>query len=722
MYKISKKNAIKWLKFLLLLVLGIALNLLGNAFANHCLGKLLYLDTIGTMVVAVMGGYFPGIFVALITNVITFIEIPPSVYYVFLNIFIAISTTYFYKKFYYKTRSFRVAYIQYIMLIAFSSSLFATLITFGQGESAPHADGLIDSIVIFFMQNLNLNFYIAHFISNMIINLFDKNICALISFAIFKGTPKKLREEIHDVGWLQKPLTDVQLQKIGKASIRKMSVKTKIIIALSMSCLAVTLVISIMSRMLFINFMEQKYSDEAKGVSRLAASSIEADRVNDYIKLGENAVGYNKTEELLYNVSLVTSNVQYIFVYRVSEDGYTVVFDLDTDELKGEDPGTHVDFDPSVYPYIEKLKAGEEIEPFITDDEKIGYYLTSFSPVYDDNGECICYAGVDISMKDFKEYEKQFIFRLLSLCMGFMVMIIAAGMWFSKYHMIYPINTLVRTTEKFEYDDEESRKHNVESIRELGIHTGDEIENLYYAFLQTMEENMINYTYMQQKSKDLDSVQTKLIMVLADLVENRDASTGDHIKKTSKYTEIVMHKMIEMGYYTDKLTEDFVQSVVKAAPLHDIGKIRVSDAILNKPGKLTDDEFEIMKMHTVYGAEVIDQCISSMASKEYLNEAKNIAAYHHEKWNGKGYPEGLSGEDIPLSARIMAVADVFDALVSKRVYKDAFSFEDAMDIIRKDSGTHFDPKVAEAFIAAADEVREAADYFDIKRIESILNG
>ena len=161
----------------------------------------------------------------------------------------------------------------------------------------------------------------------------------------------------------------------------------------------------------------------------------------------------------------------------------------------------------------------------------------------------------------------------------------------------------------------------------------------------------------------------------------------------------------------DVLTDEYIDSVIKSAPLHDIGKIRISDSILNKPGKLTDEEFEIMKQHTTYGAQVIEQCISTLPGSNFLGEAKNIAKYHHEKWNGKGYPEGLSGEDIPLSARIMAVADVFDALISKRVYKDAFSFDKAMEIIKEDSGTHFDPKVAEAFLAASAQVRETARRF-----------
>ena len=197
-----------------------------------------------------------------------------------------------------------------------------------------------------------------------------------------------------------------------------------------------------------------------------------------------------------------------------------------------------------------------------------------------------------------------------------------------------------------------------------------------------------------------------LIITMADLVESRDQDTGDHIKNTAAYTQIIMDELRREGHYTDLLTDQFVADVVRSAPLHDIGKIRIPDAVLNKPGKLSDDEFALMKKHTVYGGEIIEKTRSASADVSYLNVAKDLATYHHEWWNGRGYPEGLKGGEIPLSARIMAVADVFDALVSRRCYKPGFTFEKSMDIIREESGTHFDPLVAGAFLNASDEVRE----------------
>ena len=174
-----------------------------------------------------------------------------------------------------------------------------------------------------------------------------------------------------------------------------------------------------------------------------------------------------------------------------------------------------------------------------------------------------------------------------------------------------------------------------------------------------------------------------------------------------------MEHMYRLGIYTDQLSEKFRNDVVNSAPLHDVGKIHVSDTLLNKPGRLTDEEYAQMKTHTTAGREIIEKAIQVVGGGDtgYLQEARNLSAYHHERWDGKGYPSGLSGEDIPLSARIMAVADVFDALVSRRSYKEPFSFEKAMSIIKEGAGTQFDPSIVRAFVDASDEVRKVAESF-----------
>lgn len=202
-------------------------------------------------------------------------------------------------------------------------------------------------------------------------------------------------------------------------------------------------------------------------------------------------------------------------------------------------------------------------------------------------------------------------------------------------------------------------------------------------------------------------MQISLINVLADVVESRDESTGGHIKRTSDYVAIIVNRLKKNKKYADILTKQYINNMIVAAPLHDIGKVHIPDAILNKPGRLTEEEFDVMKTHALEGCNIIERAKSQMNNDEYLDVAKEMAAYHHEWWNGKGYPYGKMGEDIPLCARIMAVADVFDALTAKRCYKEAMPLEKAYAIIREEAGTHFDPSVVEAFFDAIDEIEAA---------------
>ncbi len=200
--------------------------------------------------------------------------------------------------------------------------------------------------------------------------------------------------------------------------------------------------------------------------------------------------------------------------------------------------------------------------------------------------------------------------------------------------------------------------------------------------------------------EQVTGMQSGIITLMAEIVESRDDNTGGHIRRTAKYVEDITGELKRQGVYADILTDGYMEDMAAAAPLHDIGKIHIPDNVLNKPGKLTEEEFAVMKTHTTAGEELLTRAKAELGESGYLTTAVEMAAYHHEWWNGKGYPYGISGEEIPLCARIMAVADVFDALTSKRCYKSAMPLEKAYSIIREESGTHFDPAVVEAFFAA----------------------
>jgi len=231
--------------------------------------------------------------------------------------------------------------------------------------------------------------------------------------------------------------------------------------------------------------------------------------------------------------------------------------------------------------------------------------------------------------------------------------------------------------------------------------------------LKDILEERVDYqeNEIKEKNERLIQIQKHIIMSLSALVENRDKDTGLHVFRTSLYVKILAQEAKKRGLYSDIITDEYIDLLEKAAPMHDIGKIVVSDTILKKPGKLTDEEFKEMQKHALEGGRIILDVLGNSESPEYLRIATEITECHHEKWNGQGYPKGLSGEEIPLSARIMALADVFDALVSARCYKKEMTDDEAFGIIEEGIGKHFDPDLARLFISMRDEITEIKDRY-----------
>lgn len=206
---------------------------------------------------------------------------------------------------------------------------------------------------------------------------------------------------------------------------------------------------------------------------------------------------------------------------------------------------------------------------------------------------------------------------------------------------------------------------------------------------------------------ELSHYQDEMIMGFATLVENKDGSTGGHIKRTTKYVQLLAEELRRRGYYKDILNKDYMRNLCMAAPMHDIGKIAVPDMILQKPGKLTEAEFGIIKQHADCGGKIIQDTFGHLCNESYAQMAYDVARFHHEKWNGTGYPEGLKCNEIPLCARIMAIADVFDALSEKRCYREAMPLEKCFEIIEEGSGQHFDPMLVEVFLDIREKVENA---------------
>ena len=203
---------------------------------------------------------------------------------------------------------------------------------------------------------------------------------------------------------------------------------------------------------------------------------------------------------------------------------------------------------------------------------------------------------------------------------------------------------------------------------------------------------------IQRSKLEVIKMQNHTIESLSNLVENRDEDTGEHVRRTRAYVELLAVQLMKNNHFPDILNPRYIRFLKRAAPMHDIGKIVVPDAILKKPGRLTEAEFELMKRHAAEGGRIVHEILDGYEDPQYIQITADIAKHHHEKWDGSGYPDNLKGEDIPLCSRIMAIADVFDALVSPRIYKSPMSYEEAFEIISEGAGVHFDPVIAAEFL------------------------
>ncbi|MBK9446663.1 MAG: two-component system response regulator [Betaproteobacteria bacterium] len=223
------------------------------------------------------------------------------------------------------------------------------------------------------------------------------------------------------------------------------------------------------------------------------------------------------------------------------------------------------------------------------------------------------------------------------------------------------------------------------------------------------DKNVYLETEVSKRTREVEAIQDVTILAMASLAETRDSDTGNHIRRTQFYVKALAEKLQNHPRFSHYLTAHNIAMLYRSAPLHDIGKVGIPDRILLKPGRFEPEEFKIMKRHSALGRDAIEHAERSLGTNvEFLSMAKEIALSHHEKWDGSGYPEGLSGDAIPISARLMAIADVYDSLISRRIYKDGMSHEKATDIILEGKGAHFDPDIVDAFIAIQEEFQAIA--------------
>ncbi len=693
---------------------GVGTNVL-LAFITHKLGLPLYLDTIGTMSVTVLCGSFAGVLTAVLTNLFCSTFNGYALYFSIINVLVALCAAQMLRR---ETKHKVRTIILFLLLISLISGVMGTIFQWYLMDDSQF--GIVSESAEKITSKTGIPFFISTMAANFLLNLIDKTISACIArFSIRFISPEHLKV-IKDSDWKQKPLSKEELKSVNKKGCLY-SLRGKTIITIMMaSVLPVSVMTWIGLKLYFENALET-YTKDAQNATQFVASYIDPDRVRMYYPDGENSVGYLQAAKLLEGIRNNSHSIKHLYVMSVNETNFTYILDPDSEEERGHKPGSLAPFTEDFEPYLPALHAGEETGPIMTHGDS-GRGITVCSPVKEDDGTTAFYVCADVSMESMSEYAVDFVVRTLMILSGFFILALSFGFTFSGYHLVYPIRSITRCANRFinGSGEQDEIDENVRKIRSLNIHTGDELEELYRAICKMESNTAEQLRAIRRYGESFSKMQNGLIVTMADMVENRDSDTGAHVQKTAAYVKIILEGLKKKGYYSEKITPKYIKDVVMSAPLHDVGKINITDTILNKPGRLTDEEFSIMKTHTSSGRVIMDHAISTVEGESYLKEARNMAAYHHERWDGKGYPEGLHGEAIPLSARIMSVADVFDALTSKRVYKPAYTLDKALEIIKEGSGTQFDAKCVEAFMDSLPEVKEILKKYN--GMETEVNG
>ena len=683
------------------IICGIVVNVL-FAYLVNISGIPLYFDTVGTIFASAIGGILPGLVTAVLTNIICSFFNSFSVYYTIISVIVAVGVAHFIKHELHKKKANFIGLWVVISLIAGILGIIFQWALMGgpQFEDVARASQTLSG------GDGRLYFFFSMILS-VCLNLVDKGISLALSLFAMWFIPAEIKLDIRNSKWRQKPLSKSETKEItGQINEGESSLRGRLTHMLILTAVSLTIGLSIINISQYFNDKKDEYKTNAINAAVFAASVVDPSKVDIYLSNGEAAPGYLETKAEFTRIRDSIPGVKYLYLVKVRQEGCLFIIDLDAENEPAYETGELVGFEEAFVPYLPSLFAGEDIEP-IESNDRFGWVISSYCPVRNSDGITVAYVGADASLSYASEYVGMYALKTILVFSGFFSLILGYGLWVSEYHMIYPIGSMAKAISDFTIgeNDQAALDEKVRKLRSLDIHTNNEIEKLYTSICKMASETTEQMRSVRYLAESSDKMQNGLIITMADLVENRDSDTGAHIAKTAEYVKIISESLKKKGYYSEKLTTKFMADIVKSAPLHDVGKISIPDNVLNKPGKLDDAEYEIMKSHTVYGREIIEKVINTVNGENYLKEARNMAAYHHERWDGKGYPEKLHGQVIPLAARIMAVADVFDALTSPRVYKPAFSIEKALEIINDGSGKMFDPKVVEAFMDALPEIK-----------------
>ena len=703
----TKKNYSSY-DLTVLIILSVFINVVLSALVSKY-SLPLYLDTIGTIFVAILGGGLPGIITGMTTSLIVNIIVPGYLYFSIINVILALLTSWFA---HYSKRSIFIRVIAYILL----SSAICSFLGMGIQQLIPGLPTIsnLEEVSRLIYSGEGRGYYASLIFVSFFLNIVDKGVSLLVALILYKLLPESFRKNISNYGWKQKPISYEEIRQYRKKAGRK-TVLNKVSILLFVAIILLSFILVSISIAFYYEDCKEEYTNEVYAVVENAASVVDGDQISEYIKWGRKATGYRDTEKILNMLLDTTQGVVKLSVFIAENNGYMYIFQ----EAK---PGVEIIENGKVMPYMEQYTDyvqyfidGKIVDGLIYSEDR-SVFSASY-PIRNSDGDVVAYVIGDVYMTFLSEYARDYLLKTFLCFSGFIVLIMVMGFNHAGYNLVFPINSITNASSLFleSHGNQKALDENVKKTRAIAVRTDDEIEALYLALCK-MESEMAEYVRdLRHYSEVTKKMQNGLIITLAGIVENRGVSSSSHVQNTAAYVHIILNGLRKKGYYPEKISDEFMEQVEMSAPLHDIGKINLPDSIVNKHGELTDEEAEVMKSHTVYGREIIEKAIETVKGESYLKEARNMAAYHHERWDGTGYPEGLHGEVIPLSARVMALADYIDSLTSPRGFRISYSLEEAMDMIQAESGRYFDPKCVEALTDSLVEVRAVLNKNIVRR-------
>ena len=643
-----------FLELAIICAAGIILNIIGVVIAKEFYLPV-YLDSIGTIFISALGGYVPGIAVGFFTNLIGYFFDAEELYYGMVSVLLAVLTAFLAIRGYYEKFPKVLWVIPATVLL---TSVNGTIIE----------DML--SLASSFESLNNLPKIWEHFLNHFSTELPDKTLAIAIAFIGLKFVPPNIKENFKWMGKMQAPVSDEMHRAINADNKFIFSLRTKLVFSLMLITLVVAVFISAIS---YFTYQESIIEDRqriADGIVSMVVNEINPKRVDEFLEKGYQAEGYKEVERELYKIRASNSDIKFIYVYKIMEDGCHVVFDLDTPSVEASEPGSIEEFDGTFMPLLPDLLAGKPIKPIINND-KYGYLLTIYKPVYDSMGHCVCYAGIDFSMEILHDYGRMFIAKVIALFSGAVILIFVLVLALIENNIILPVNTMAYCARNFAYDSEAAREKNIQLIKSLDIRTHDEIENLYSAFLKTTSDSMHYFENLKR---------SKIQLAVMDELAHKDALTG--LKNKTAYAE-----------YTAKLDADIFKGRAEFAIIMiDVNFLkRVNDTYgheygntyLINAGKLASSVFGADKVYRIGGDEFVvvlsgkelarcEECIAELRGLiEKLQADKNL-----QPWEKVSAAVGVAYFDERFDE---TAEDVF-----KRADKDMYKNKLAMKATRRD--------------------------------------